>query len=214
MTALKAGTLISTDGIIALSLMREGTRPKPGRRLGWSKGLRERLWRSQGGRCVYCGVRIRLSQYQSQIDHVIPVIRGGGNEEDNLQLTCPQCNGKKGDRTDDEFRYRLRSLLSSVRGHIPNHRISQDELRKVMAESPDADTYIRFKQGKYLTAAQKVNAGSAATGVAISSALFFPIFFATTPDDASVLLLCSVATGLVSAGWVRFRARQTNKDQE
>ena len=214
MSALKAGTLISTDGIIDLSLMREGTRPKPGRRLGWPKGLRERLWRPQGGRCVYCGVRIRLAQYQSQIDHVVPVVRGGGNEEDNLQLTCPQCNGKKGDRTDAEFRYRLRSLLSCVRGHIPNRVISQDELRRVMTESPDADTYIRFKEGKYLTPAQKVNAGSVATGVVVSSSMFFPIFFATTSEDASVLLVCSVATGLVSAGWVRFRARQTGKDQE
>ena len=213
-SVLKAGTLIVTDGIIDLSLMREGTRPKPGRHRGWPKGLRERLWQSQGSRCIYCGVRVRLAHYQSQIDHVVPVVRGGSNEENNLQLTCPQCNGKKGDRTDAEFRYRLRSLLSGVRGHIPNRVISQQEIRRVMAEFPDADTYIRFKEGKYLTAAQKVNAGSVATGAVVSSSVFFPIFFATTPEDASVLLVCSIATGLASAAWVRFRAKLTSKDQE
>lgn len=53
----------------------------------------------QDARCVYCGQM--LDTYH--IDHKTPVKRGGTNAEDNLHLTCPRCNLRKGTMTHDEF---------------------------------------------------------------------------------------------------------------
>ena len=79
---LKTGTLAASDGMIDLSLMRKGTRPKAGTRTAWPRGMRERLGREQRGLCIYCCGRLPLGA--SHIDHVTPVIQGGSNERENL----------------------------------------------------------------------------------------------------------------------------------
>ena len=33
-----------------------------------------------------------------QVDHIIPMNKGGKSVAENLQILCRQCNGKKGDR--------------------------------------------------------------------------------------------------------------------
>jgi len=33
-----------------------------------------------------------------EIEHIIPISRGGSSTEDNLWLSCPLCNKAKGDR--------------------------------------------------------------------------------------------------------------------
>lgn len=35
-----------------------------------------------------------------EIEHLVPVAKGGSSEESNLWLSCPLCNRHKGDRTD------------------------------------------------------------------------------------------------------------------
>lgn len=51
-------------------------------------------------RCAYCGEEV-LEKFH--IDHKLPLSRGGGNEFENLALSCPECNYKKNDKTDIEF---------------------------------------------------------------------------------------------------------------
>jgi len=54
---------------------------------------------SQGFLCFYC--LEPLSEYQ--IDHKIPVSRGGGHTRDNVCLACPRCNMSKKAKTSEEF---------------------------------------------------------------------------------------------------------------
>lgn len=67
-----------------------------------------------GGRCAYCGASREL-----QIDHLLPVSRGGGDEIQNLTLACVDCNKKKGTQTAAEFGFRELALLCAG-AHLPS----------------------------------------------------------------------------------------------
>lgn len=55
--------------------------------------VRSTVWRRDRGRCVDCE-----SQLDLEFDHIIPFSKGGASSENNLQLLCRTCNGKKSDR--------------------------------------------------------------------------------------------------------------------
>lgn len=46
----------------------------------------------QRGRCAYCGTSI-MDHYE--VDHVIPLSKGGSNWPENIVLTCRRCNRRK-----------------------------------------------------------------------------------------------------------------------
>lgn len=46
--------------------------------------------------CAYCGVAL-TGKYD--VDHVVPLSKGGGNGPDNIVLACPPCNGSKGSKS-------------------------------------------------------------------------------------------------------------------
>lgn len=56
-----------------------------------SVGIVAKLLALQRGRCANC----RLVMSAPQIDHIVPVSRGGTNTDDNVQLLCRKCNCKK-----------------------------------------------------------------------------------------------------------------------
>lgn len=49
------------------------------------------LSKKQAPECAFCGVEDDL-----QIDHIIPIAKGGNNALKNLQLLCGKCNRRKG----------------------------------------------------------------------------------------------------------------------
>ena len=57
-----------------------------------SRNVRQRVWTTYGGQCADCGAKDYL-----EFDHVIPVAKGGSNDEMNVQLLCRRCNLKKND---------------------------------------------------------------------------------------------------------------------
>lgn len=60
------------------------------------------LVESYDGRCAYCGVAAPL-----EVDHRVPLSRGGTNAIDNVLPACRSCNGAKHRLTEAEFRARL-----------------------------------------------------------------------------------------------------------
>jgi 5-methylcytosine-specific restriction endonuclease McrA len=205
---LKTGSLAAADTIITLSLMRKGARPKPGTRTAWPKCRRPRLYKDQKGLCIYC--RCRLNFGASHIDHIISVNQGGTNDLDNTQLLCAGCNLKKSDQNDKEFRGRYKSLIPQERGRIPDRAIKQSQFRAVTRATSDSQSYKRFKAGEYLTSTQKVTSGALATAAVTALVIFLPINQATTPEDASALLVASVATGAAAGLGVRLSPNPPN----
>ena len=51
-------------------------------------------------RCEYCHASEQLTGQRCQVDHIMPRIRDGKTEPDNLCLACAACNSFKLDRTE------------------------------------------------------------------------------------------------------------------
>jgi 5-methylcytosine-specific restriction endonuclease McrA len=63
--------------------------------------VKEYLLLRYGHKCVYC--RGKSGDPVLEIDHVVPVSRGGSNRVSNLVIACQTCNRKKGSMTAEEF---------------------------------------------------------------------------------------------------------------
>lgn len=62
-----------------------------------------RLLARQKGKCAAAGCPIQFSHAFFEIDHMMPIVRGGRSVESNLQLLCHDCNQEKGILTMREF---------------------------------------------------------------------------------------------------------------
>jgi 5-methylcytosine-specific restriction endonuclease McrA len=65
------------------------------------------IYKAQRGKCAYCRKKLK-SKYD--VDHVVPISKGGSNDRKNLQITCPTCNRQKGAR-DPIFHARMLGKL-------------------------------------------------------------------------------------------------------
>lgn len=62
-------------------------------------GLRIRVLEKFGGKCAICGAKPRKDNHvMIEIDHIVPVSKGGGNQIDNLRPLCKACNLGRGNR--------------------------------------------------------------------------------------------------------------------
>lgn len=69
--------------------------------LGWLPDQYEqKLWEIQFGRCLYCDTSLVAGFH---VDHMTPLSRDGKHDWWNVCLTCPTCNLRKNDKTDEEF---------------------------------------------------------------------------------------------------------------
>lgn len=59
-----------------------------------------RVREAAGNRCGYCLSPQHLVMARLEIEHITPLARGGTDEEANLWLACPLCNGHKSDKID------------------------------------------------------------------------------------------------------------------
>lgn len=78
----------------------DAIRIKPGSASGTTSGqrfpssVRREALEENPSTCVYC----RMETNAPQVDHAIPLSRGGNATLDNAQTTCPWCNASKGAR--------------------------------------------------------------------------------------------------------------------
>jgi 5-methylcytosine-specific restriction endonuclease McrA len=68
-------------------------RPPP----GWRK-IRQAVFAMKGTSCWWCG------RPATTIDHVIPVVLGGGHDHQNLVPACRRCNYSRGASTGNRIR--------------------------------------------------------------------------------------------------------------
>ena len=67
-------------------------RPRNGSTRSWRQ-TRERVLARDGWLCRYCG------EQATQVDHIVPLARGGFDHEANLAASCASCNLAKGSQT-------------------------------------------------------------------------------------------------------------------
>ena len=60
------------------------------------------LFIKQGNECVYCETKLTIDS-DWNIDHIIPIAKGGENHIDNIQITCASCNKKKSTLSHKEY---------------------------------------------------------------------------------------------------------------
>lgn len=57
----------------------------------------------QDSKCYWCGKKLGKAKHEYHVDHVIPLVRGGSNNPDNLVIACPHCNQSKHDKLPHEW---------------------------------------------------------------------------------------------------------------
>ena len=62
-----------------------------------SNKMRFAIYSRDGYRCKCCGRK--GTREDLEIDHIVPVAKGGKSEWNNLQTLCPRCNKEKGTKT-------------------------------------------------------------------------------------------------------------------
>lgn len=61
--------------------------------------LRDRIREQAENRCGYCRSHQDYLPWTLEIEHIVPVSRGGSDDEANLWLACHSCNLYKGAKT-------------------------------------------------------------------------------------------------------------------
>ena len=103
-----------------------GIEYQQGERQGYE--VREYLLEKWGRRCAYC----KKTGIPLEVEHIIPVVRGGSDRVSNLTMACHECNQKKGSKTAEEFGYpeiqeqakeplRAAAFMNNIRWKIVNY---------------------------------------------------------------------------------------------
>ena len=195
------------DALIWVMLLTRSNerRIRPTERIRWPKGLKGRLMRRQNNTCVYCGYRRRATSME--IDHIIPAVRGGSNDESNLQVICRPCNQRKGLQTDEEFRTRYARLLPRRRLTPPRRRISQNEFRAETRSTSQTDSVRQFRRTRFISKREKVNGGCLVLGLVIGGIVL--VVLSSWGADGFLLLLPALLLGGGAGSGVWYRAYVT-----
>lgn len=76
-----------------------------------SKDIGLKLLALQDGKCACCG-EVLGDDYH--LDHIMPLVLGGRNSDENMQLLTPLCNLRKGAMHPDEYMRKRRAELNAT----------------------------------------------------------------------------------------------------
>ena len=104
-----------------------------------SKTKRERILKRDNYTCQICGKKViyeGVNFYSPDfynIDHIIPLSKGGKNSDDNLRVTCRKCNCSKGNRQLEDLVKNLIKISNFKEYHSKiNDAISCEGLEKYL----------------------------------------------------------------------------------
>jgi len=81
-----------------------------------SPAVKERLYKEQKGKCNACGEDFKIWNFE--IDHIIPIAKGGGDYYENYQLLCGSCNRIKGDRPMEYLRLKIETRERMMKNKV------------------------------------------------------------------------------------------------
>ena len=183
---------------------------RPTMRVPWRYGLKRELMERQDDTCVYCGNRRPGRAFE--IDHMTPVVRGGSNDKENLQVICRPCNSRKGIQTDKEFRSRYSKLIPSKPLTPPRGRISKDEFRTVSERTSQSDTVRNFRKSRFYTKSQKISSGCVVVYSVTALVILVPLYY--LGFEGLALGLPVMICGFSVAAIIWFRAYMTGAMME
>ncbi|MBI3974578.1 MAG: HNH endonuclease [Chloroflexi bacterium] len=90
------------------------------------------------GLCEYCKTPERLAGYAFEVEHIVPVARGGGDTLGNLALACGPCNKAKGawQRARDPESGDLVPLFNPRQDEWDAHFTWHDDFTVICGETP------------------------------------------------------------------------------
>lgn len=103
-----------------------------------SADIERRVRTDARNRCGYCLSPQHLVMARLEIDHIIPVSKGGSNDESNLWLACPICNRYKSDKIvglDPETGATVKLFNPRTQSWSEHFQWTQEGLR-IMGRSP------------------------------------------------------------------------------
>ena len=204
-----AALLGAMDLCISLMLMTRANERtvQPTRRVTIPDHVKKGLAQIQEYKCMFCGVRRKLQNLQ--VDHVVPVVRGGSNQTSNLQLLCAPCNQRKGIQTNEEFYARYRKAMRGVKpGKPPGKVIPQERFREETGRTQAHGDVRKFKRTRYISPRTKINSGSIVAGI-LSGAGWFLVWNLTFPEPSQFVTQISVSGSMIAGllTWAGLMAR-------
>ena len=191
--------------LVMLLIRSDERRIRPTKRASWPKGLKQSLMKRQDNTCAYCGYR-RIAR-SMDVDHIVPIARGGSNDMINLQVICSPCNQRKGVQTDEEFRSRYSGLIPQTRLTPPRRRISQAEFRAETQRTKQSQNVQEFRKTRFISKREKVTSGSVVVGAVVGGSGLFAL--ASWGAEGWLLLLPSLFLGGTSGLGIWWRAYVT-----
>lgn len=102
-----------------------------------SEAVRGRVREQAQNRCGYCQSPQQYVLGLLELDHIIPIAKGGTDAEDNLWLACRLCNGFKGRQTHvrDPGRSRRVRLFNPCRQRWSRHFLWSDDGTRIIGRT-------------------------------------------------------------------------------